>query len=120
MLSEATFDQLVELTGVGPTRSQQFLQLREEAEWEVTGSLLCNIGEVDWKGLADSGTIVFKGESADVGLLGNKGVLEWGNVPEKVPMDTVKVTSKINEVDSKVEARFLKHELQMQLMAENM
>ena len=50
---------------------------------------------------------------------GNKSVLEWGNVPEEVPMDTEKVTSKINEeVDSKVEDRFLKHELQMQLMAE--
>ena len=55
-----------------------------------------------------------------MGLVGNKGVLEWGNVPEEVPMDTVKVTSKINEADSKVEDRFLKHELQMQLMAENM
>ena len=69
------------------------------------------------------GHLVFKGEGADVGLLGwvgNKGVLEWGNVPEEVPMDTEKVTSKINEVDSKVEDRFLKHELQMQLMAENM
>ena len=31
-----------------------------------------------------------------------------------------KLTSKINEVDSKVEDRFLKHELQMQLMSENM
>ena len=65
----------------------------------------------------------FKGEGADVGLLGwvgNKGVLEWGNVPEEMPMDTEKVTSKINEVDSTVEDRFLKHELQMQLMAENM
>ena len=50
--------------------------------------------------------------------MGNKGVLEWGNVPEEVPMDTEKVTSKINEVDSKVEDSFLKHELQMQLMAE--
>ena len=28
MLSEATFDQLVELPGVGPTRAQQFLKLR--------------------------------------------------------------------------------------------
>ena len=55
-----------------------------------------------------------------LGWVGNKGVLEWGNVPEEAPMDTVKVTSKINEVDSKVEDRFLKHELQMQLMAENM
>ena len=43
MLSEATFDQLVELPGVGPTRAQQFLQLREEAEGEVMGSWLCNI-----------------------------------------------------------------------------
>ena len=63
------------------------------------------------------------GRQQHVGLLGwvgNKGVLEWGNVPEEVPMDTEKVTSKINEVDSKVEDRFLKHELQMQLMAENM
>ena len=123
MLSEATFDQLVELPGVGPTRVQQFLKLREEAGGEVTGSWLCNIGGVDWKGLADSGKIVFKGDGADVGLLGwvgNKGVLEWENVPEEVPMDTEKVTSKINEVDSKVEDRFLKHELQMQLMAENM
>ena len=33
---------------------------------------------------------------------------------------TLKVTSKINEVDSKVEDRFLKHEVQRQLMAENM
>ena len=71
--------------------------------------------------MADSGKIVFKGDGADVGWVGNKGVLEWGNVPEEVPMDTEKVTSKINEdVDSKVEDRFLKHELQMQLMAENM
>ena len=121
VLSEATFDQLVELPGVGPTRAQQFLQLREEADGEVTGSWLCNIGGVDWKGFADSGKIVFKGEGADVGWVGNKGVLEWGNVPEEVPRDTEKVTSIINEeVDSKVEDRFLKHELQMQLMAENM
>ena len=35
-------------------------------------------------------------------------------------MDLEKVTSKINEVNSKVEDRFLKHELQMQLMVENM
>ena len=73
---------------------------------------------------ADSGKIVFKGEGADVGLLawvGNKGVLEWVNVPEEVPMGTQKVMSKINEeAYYKVEDRFLKHELQMQLMAENM
>ena len=37
MLSEATFDQLVELPGVGSTRAQQFLELREEAGGEVTG-----------------------------------------------------------------------------------
>ena len=35
-------------------------------------------------------------------------------------MNMEKVTSKINEVDSKEEDRFLKHELQKQLMAENM
>ena len=35
-------------------------------------------------------------------------------------MDVVKVTSKINDVDSKVEDGFLKHGLQMQLMTENM
>ena len=109
---------------MGPTRAQLFLQLREEAGGDVTGSWLCNIGGVDWEGLANSGKIVFKGQGADVGLLGwvgNKGVLEWGNVPEEMPMDTEKVTSKLNEEgDSKVEDRFLKHELQMQLMAENM
>ena len=85
--------------------------MREEAEGEVTGSWLCNIGGVNWKGLADSGKIFFNGEGADVGLLGwvgNKGVLEWGNVPEAVPMDTETVTSKINEVDSKMEDRFFK------------
>ena len=95
MLSEATFDQLIELTGVGPTRAQQFLELREEAGGEVTGSWLCNIGGVDWKGLADSGKNFFKGEGADVGLVGNKGVLEWGNVPEEVPMDTKKSRLKL-------------------------
>ena len=58
VLSEATFDQLVELPGVGPTRAQQFLQLREEAGGEVMGSCLCNIGGVDWKGLADSGKVL--------------------------------------------------------------
>ena len=55
------------------------------------------------EGLGQFRKIVFKGEGAEVGLLGNKGVMEWGNVPEEVPMDTEKVTSKINEVDSKVE-----------------
>ena len=49
---------------------------------------------VDWKGLADSGKIVFKGEGADVGLLGwvgNKGVLEWGDVPEEAPKSRLKL-----------------------------
>ena len=80
MLSEATFDQLVE----GPTRAQQFLQLREEVGGKVTGPLLHNIRGVDWEGLADSGKIVFEGEGADVGLLGwvgKKGIPELGNVP---------------------------------------
>ena len=73
MLSEATFDQLVELPGVGQTRAQQFLQLREEAGGEVAGSWLCNIGGVDWKGLADSGKIVFKGDGCRRGLVGLGG-----------------------------------------------
>ena len=60
MLSETTFDQLVELPRVGPTRAQQFLQLREEAGGEVTGSWLCNIGGGNWKGLANSGKIFSK------------------------------------------------------------
>ena len=56
-----------------------------------------------------------------LGWVGKKGVLELGKVPEEVPMDTEKYMSKINgEVDSNVEDRFLKHELQMQLMVENM
>ena len=64
---------------------------------------------------------LFEGEGADVCWVGKKGVLELSNVPEEVPMDTEKVTSRTNgEVDSNVGDRFLKHELQMQLMAENM
>ena len=52
---------------------------------------------------------------------GKKGMLELGNILDKVPMDTEKAASKTNrEVDSNVGDRFLKHELQMQLMAENM
>ena len=102
---------------MGPTRSQQILQLREEARGEVMRSWLYNIGGVDWEGLADSGKIVFKGRvqmwACRAGF-GNKGVLERGNIPEEVPMDTEKVTSKINkEVDSKVEDLFLQHELQI-------
>ena len=50
------------------------------------------------------------GEGADVGLLGmvgKKGVLEWGNISDKVPMDTEKATPKTNgEVDSNVGDRF--------------
>ena len=61
VLSEATFDQLVELPRVGPTRARHFLKLREETGGEVTGSWLCNIGGVDWKGLADSGKKCFQG-----------------------------------------------------------
>ena len=48
-------------------------------------------------------------------------MLEWSNIPDKVPMDTEKVVLKTNgEVYSNVGDRSLKHELQMQLMAENM
>ena len=43
-------------------------------------------------------------------------MLELGNIPDKMHMDTEKAASKTNgEVDSNVADRFLKHELQMQL-----
>ena len=94
MLSEATFDQLLELPGVGPTRTQQFLQLRGK----VTGYLLHNIGGVDWEGSADLGKkFLVESEGADVGLLGwvgKKDFLELGNMPGEVPMDTEKATSR--------------------------
>ena len=124
MLSEATSDQLIELPVVGPTRAQQFLQLREEAGGKVAGSWLRNVGGVDWEGLADSGKIVFKGEGANMGLLGwvgKKGVSGIGQCARRGACGHGKATSKINgEVDSNVGARLLKHELQLQLMAENM
>ena len=56
-----------------------------------------------------------------LGRVGKKGMLELGNIPDKVPMDTEKTVSKTNgEVDSYVGDTSLKHELQMQLMEENM
>ena len=58
-------------------------------------------------------------EGADV--VGKKGMLEWGNIPDKVPMDTEKALFKTNgEIYSNEGNRSLKHELQMQLMAKNM
>ena len=45
MLSEATFDQLVELPGVGPTRVQQFLQSREEEGGKLQGLCYTTLGE---------------------------------------------------------------------------
>ena len=60
MLSEATFDQLIELLGVDPTRVQQFAQLREEAGGKVTGSLLRNIRGVDWDALGESGKLFLR------------------------------------------------------------
>ena len=81
------------------------------------GNLLHIIGGVDWEDMANSGKNVLGGEGADVGLLGvvgKKGMLEWGNIPDKVPMDTEKAASKTNgEVYSNVGDRFFKHELQM-------
>ena len=55
MLSEATFDQLVELLGVGQTWALQFLQLREEAGGSLgsTQHWWSRLG-VDWEALADS------------------------------------------------------------------
>ena len=56
-----------------------------------------------------------------LGVVGKKGMQEWGNLPEKVPMDTENDASKTNgAVYSNVGDKSLKHELQMQLMAENM
>ena len=104
---------------MGPTRAQQFLELREEAGGEVTGSWLCNIGGVDWKGLADSGKKFSRVRVQTWAWWGIR-VFWNGEMYQKRCLWTQKVTSKINEVDSKVEDRFLKHELQMQLMAENM
>ena len=67
---------------------------------------------------------VLVGEGADVvllGVVGKKGMLEWGNIPDKVPMDTENTAFKTNgEVYSNVGDRTLKHELQMQGMAANM
>ena len=45
-------------------------------------------------------------------VMGTKGMLECGNIPDKVPMDTEKVAFKINaEVYSNVGDMSLKHEL---------
>ena len=66
-----------------------------------TGSLIHSIGGVDWEDMANSGNNVLGCEGADVGLLGvveKKGMLEWGNIPDKVRMDTENVVSKTNGV----------------------
>ena len=60
-------------------------------------TLLHGIGGVNGEGMANSGNNVLGGEGADVGLLGvvgKKGMLEWGNIPDKVPMDTEKTALK--------------------------
>ena len=102
--------------------------MREE-EGGGTGSLLfCtllhSIGGIDWEDMANSGNNGLGCKCADVGLLGmvgKKGMLEWGNIPDKVPMNTEKAAFKSNrEVYSNVGDRSLKYELQVQLMAENM
>ena len=86
--------------------------------------MLHSIGGVDWKDMANSGNNVLGGEGANVvslGVVGKKGMLEWGNIPDKVPMDTENAVFKTNgEVYSNVGDRSLKLELQMQVMAENM
>ena len=82
--------------------------------------MLHSIKGVDWEDMANSGNNVLGGEGADVvllGVVGNKGMLEWGNIPDNVPMDTDNAAFKTNgEVYSNVGDRFFKHELQMQLM----
>ena len=74
--------------------------------------------------MTNPGKKVCGSEGTDVFCLGGVGLkcmLEVGNIPDEVPMDTEKDASKTNgEEDSNVGDRFLKHELQMQLMAENM
>ena len=61
-----------------------------------TGSLyfvLHTIGGVDWEGMVNSWKNDLVGEGADVGLLdvvGKKGMLELGNIPDKVHIDTEK------------------------------
>ena len=86
--------------------------------------MLHSIGGVDWEDMANSGNNALGGEGADVvllGVVGKKGMLEWGNIPNKVHMDTENAAFKTNgEVYSNVGDRSLKHELQMQLMAETM
>ena len=54
--------------------------------------------------MVNSGKNVLGGEGADVGVVGKKGMLEWGNIPDKMPMDTEKVTFnslRTNGVDSR-------------------
>ena len=47
-------------------------------------------------------------------MVRKKGILELGNIPDQVPMDTENAASKTNgEVDYNVGDRFLKHVLQM-------
>ena len=62
-------------------------------------TLLHSIGGVDWEAWPIQEKNLLWGEGADVGLLGvvgMNGMLEWGNIPDKVPMDTEKAASKTN------------------------
>ena len=54
---------------------------------------------VYWEDMANAGNNVLGGEDVDVGLLGvvgKKGMLECGNIPDTVPMDTEKAAFKTN------------------------
>ena len=87
MLYETTVDQLVELPGVGSTRAQQFLQLREEA------------GEGSYSVFATQhwGSRLVDCRHGVVGL--KKGILELGKIPEEVPMDTERADVELYAVE---------------------
>ena len=74
MLSEAIFDQFIELQGRGSKQGAAILII---TGGEVKGLciLLHSIGEVDWDSMINSGNIVLRGDGADVGVVGKKGML---------------------------------------------
>ena len=86
--------------------------------------MLHSIGGVDWEDMVNSGKNVLGVEGADMVLLvvvGKKSMLEWGNIHDKVHMDNENAVFNTNGgVYSNVGDGSSKHELQMQLMAENM
>ena len=83
MLFEAIFVKLVELPGVGPAF---FI-----VEGGMGGGVRYRVFELCYTALGNrlGGHGQFrKTILGGVGVMGKKGVLEWGNIPDKVPMDT--------------------------------